>query len=242
MRSRHTPVIMRSPHTSTRRACPQLRCGGFSGRGRFANVVRMGFGRLVLMGSMAAVLAACNGADVGASPTALATPTAITDSPTGITSSSVTPSMPQSRSSTTDDVVPAAAKRHNLSGAEALARYYVDRVNAAWSGKAAIPFQNLVATSCKTCRQFDETSTALSTASEHYSTQAMRIGDAIPLPESTVDDAYIQFIYVQQASTIVDAAGQVRRSVPKRSALTQFHLNWHAGSWRIIEINVVKNS
>lgn len=205
----------------------------------------MGVGRQGVSGVSVVLLAlavsACTGPSMGSQPSGV-TPTSVPARPSS-TSSTVTPSASTSSpAAATRPAIPAAARAHTAAGAEAFARFYIDTVNRSWNLADPLLLDGLALSSCKTCLNFRRTAENLNREQLHYESSAISLGLSLPLPESRMNLATIQFIYVQLSRLIVNDAGRIVRKVPRKSALTQFDIAWSQRGWKIQEIRVVRPS
>lgn len=206
----------------------------------FASVLLMGVGRLVAVGSVALALAGCSSSDADPGRTPVATPTAVPSSPT----TSGTASSPRSSGASPSAVpsIPAAARAHTTAGAEAFARHYLAQVNRAWTIPDASLLNNLALSTCKSCTNYLKTAASLERDGLRYNGQPASVGASLLLPESTSNLVAIQFLYTQNHRSIVDIRGNVRETLPKKTALSEVIVSWRQGKWSIVEMRVVRPS
>ena len=199
----------------------------------------MGLGRFFLIGSMAAVLAACNGADVGASPTTVATPTAITSSPTVTASSTATPS-PTKSTPMESSAIPISAREHSFDGATSFARFYFEEVNAAWMKPDMSRISNLADADCKSCANYENSAKELALKGHRYETVPSRNFDGTYLPESTKNLVVVHLPSRQLKANIVNAKGEIVRTTSTGGFLSEFKVGWTTGGWMIRSIEPVE--
>ena len=200
----------------------------------------MGLGRFFLIGSMAAVLAACNGADVGASPTTVATPTAITSSPTVTASSTATPSPPSTTPGTSVAVVPAAARVQTLDGAQAFVRAYFDIVNSSFQGKAGPELGNLSDGNCGSCTNLQSNAEKLRSSGLRVATPPYMVDLFTELPESATPLRIFSAVLIHAKSDVVRQDGTLVRIDPEERNLIEVAVSWRVDGWVVQDLALAK--
>lgn len=228
--------------------CPGLvhRClqVGFAGQ-RMSPSVRPMRGRrvqAVVIGLvfMALGASACSGPDAVTARAPVATPTAVAGPPEATRSQ--TPSVPATSVATSPArVIPAAARAHTNKGAEAFARYYLQRVNESWVLADASLLTGLSEPACKTCSNFVRTAISLRESQTHYDGPASTLGVAVVLPRSTANKVIVQIVDVQNSRRILDMTGKVVETVPPVPSLSEVLLTWAGLNWSVREIKDVSS-
>lgn len=154
---------------------------------------------------------------------------------------SPTPSSVQSTSVAIDPVlarIPAAARPETMKGAEAYARYFISRVNRAWSAPDAGAMNGLFAPDCKTCAAFADSAKRMALEGRRHDgdTLTVRTVSAIsfadPVREVRVD-------LTQNSVPVLDTEGG--RVGTTRPGAGSFVLTMRfEGHWVVTRLQAVK--
>lgn len=124
-------------------------------------------------------------------------------------------------------------------GAEAFMRFYYEEVNNAWQGPHPDILEGMAAPECISCRNFVATAKSLKKDHLRYDGAPAEVGPSIRLPESTVENVKMQFVYTQNPRSIIRLDGSVVERLKKRTALSEVSARWRRSMWEIVEIKVV---
>jgi hypothetical protein len=175
------------------------------------------------------LLSACSG---GAKPD----PSSSTSSPTTTTSAPTASVAPTTAGPTIDPNIPAAARAHTPSGAEAFVRYFYSQLNTAWSKPQAGLISGLSAKTCKTCAALEGTAADLAATGRHYRGEVLAVATIGSISESEV-----LVVGVQPIGSVVDSKGAVVKSGTKVQPLKfVVTVEWPAQGWLVQEIRVRK--
>jgi len=186
--------------------------------------------------AVALLLAGCSGSANGGAATSA---TSSTSSPSASSPStpSAAPSTTSSSSSSSntkpagDPNVPAAARAHTKTGAEAFVRTYLERINEVGQQPVAGRISALGTAGCKSCDNYEQAILKMLRAKQHYSGPIFKI---LRLESSTREqrpDATIDADVAQLPIKVFAADGSVARRVARASASLKFNLVWHSNRW-----------
>lgn len=194
----------------------------------------MGGHRGLFVGSVAIVAlvvglaSGCTGAQGASGPDA-------SPSPPGPTSTNPTAS--STPSATLDDEararIPQAARAHTAKGAEAFARFYLQQVNEAWMAPDPELIRPYALESCKTCANLVSSAEWLVRHGSKYDSRPTTVGPSVVLPESTDVRVLVRVVQSQEASRIINAAGDVQKAFSRVSGESEVEVRWRDSGWSV---------
>jgi hypothetical protein len=179
------------------------------------------------------VLAACGG---GAKPDPSSSRT--TGSPP--TTTATAPTTSASPTATADPNIPAAARAHTPAGAEAFVRYFIERLNVAWTVPRAGILSPLCQSSAIACTAFEKTATRLAGAGHHYDGNPLTIGFIGDLGGPAANKIDVLANVVQEPRREVDAAGKTYVTDTRKNLRFDFELLFTGQAWSVSSINLMK--
>ena len=189
-------------------------------------------GRVLLVGLVAATavgLAGCNStADETPSPTEVPR--------SSEPSSPSSPSPSASPSPTETSSIPAAAREQTPEGAEAFVRYFMARVNEAWTTPATGIIAADSTPDCKFCLTAEETAKWLVEHGHRYERDPVTVVDIAPLSGAPNDQIYLTAVMVQNSSDIVDTRGAVQSSESEKRLDRTIALKWADDRWSMFAL------
>jgi hypothetical protein len=146
-------------------------------------------------------------------------------------------SSPSSASPTTAAAseVPAAARAHTPEGAEAFVRYFIDRVNFAWTTPEAGVISALSEAGCKSCVDLEKTASDLAKSQHRYDSPVVSVVTVTSLA-SKPGTQTVLFVGTQRKANVVDADGRVLSSDPEQRSRRVFVLAWQDQRWSVSQI------
>ena len=174
------------------------------------------------------LLAACGGdAKPGASSSS--TPT-----------SSPTTTAPPTVSPTTDPNIPVAARAHTPAGAEAFVRYFIERLNVAWTGPQVGILPPLCQASSKACAAYETTATRLTTQGHRYDENPVTIKAIGALDSASPNHLDVVANVVQEPRSEIDAAGKTIVTDKRKDLRLDFELLQTSQAWSVASIKIMK--
>ena len=178
------------------------------------------------------LLSACGG---GAKPD----PSSSTASPTTFTSTPTAPVSPTTAGPTIDPNIPAAARAHTPAGAEAFVRYFIQRVNLAWTAPRAGILSPLCQASSKSCLALEKTATRLTSEGHHYDGNPVNI-DFIGTLDATNTSKYeVLAKVVQDRRSEVNAAGKIYVTDQRKNLRFDFELVYLGQGWSVLSMQIM---
>lgn len=185
--------------------------------------------------------AACSPPGDAATPTiSPVSPTAVNPSPTSAAPSGPTgPGSPTSRSSAVT-AIPPAARADTAAGAEAFARYYFDRLNAAFMDPGGVSIRELADASCTTCTNLDSSVHQFARDGQRTLSRPYQLGPSSELPESTPRARAFGMLLTHPRTTIVDRAGRAIRSEPRQVRGIEILVRRSGASWIVADVALAR--
>lgn len=159
-----------------------------------------------------------------------------TGSPTSATSSS-TSANPTSTSYPSD--VPAAARTHDAAGAQEFVRFFVARLNQAWTGPQVGLLPPLCLAQSKACASFEKTAVGLVSKNQRYVGAPLTVRSVAAFPEQG-GLTEVDFQGRQEKRDVTDAQGHVVLTDPEEPSHFSILLTPVSQGWLIYELRVVK--
>jgi hypothetical protein len=167
---------------------------------------------------LAALVAGCSGASNDSPAPSPVRPSPGTTAPSGTPSSGATsPSSSPTGGTTIPEGVPAAARANTAAGAEAFARYYFDRLNAAFVDPAASSVAALATTRCMSCENFSASIKGMAARSERLDRAPYSIAAAVELPDSVPAQRVFSIVIAQAETRTMKADGASTLNKAERS-------------------------
>ena len=183
------------------------------------------------------VLAGCGGdtkLDARRSSTATSTRAAtVTPSTTaGFSTSTASPK--------TDPNIPAAARAHTPSGAEAFTKYFFERMNIAWTAPRMGILSPLCQSSSKACAAYEKTATRLAKEKHRYDGNPVTVKFIGVLNATNPAKYEILVTLVQELRSEVDAAGKTVVTDNRKDFKTTVELLYTDRGWSVATIKIMK--
>ncbi|MHB8275187.1 MAG: DUF6318 family protein [Dermatophilaceae bacterium] len=187
--------------------------------------------------AVSTLLAGCGGdAKPGASSSSTSTssPTA-TPAPTTPSASPTTTASP-----TTDPNIPAAARAHTPAGAEAFVRYFVERLNVAWTAPVAGILSPLCQATSKACAANEKTATRLVKEGHRYDGNPVTIKVIAALDSASPNHLDVLANVVQERRSEIDAAGKTYATDERKDLRLDFELLYTGQAWSVASTRIMK--
>lgn len=199
--------------------------GGLGGRMTGARAIGV---VAVLVG----VAASASGCESASDPpaTASSSVSAGPASPSASTSASATPSPSETSS------IPAAAREKTPEGAEAFVKYFMERVNVAWTAPATGLIAADSTDDCKFCATTEETAKWLVEHEQRYSKEPVTVTRVDALTGAPEGQIYLAATVVQNASDIVTQSGSVTSTEQRKVLERNVALKWADGRWYMFAV------
>jgi hypothetical protein len=185
------------------------------------------------------LLAGCSGgAQAGASPPST------TGSPPPTTSSA--PTTPSAAPTTTapirktDPNIPAAARAHTPAGAEAFVRYFIERLNVAWTGPQAGILSPLCQASSKACAGYEKEALRLAKEGHRFDGDPVMIEFIGALNSPGANKLHVLANVVQEPRSEVDGNGKTYVTERRRKLRLNFELLYTEQAWSAMFIKIMK--
>ena len=184
---------------------------------------RGGAARVVLM-AVALVVPGCSGGD---------------DPPPPLKSSPVTSQTTTATTSTAaPNGIPPAARAHTPAGAVAFVRYFIDRVNYAWTAPEVGVISGLGEPGCLSCKSMEGTAQDLKLKGHRYRADPVTATQIRPASSAPNGQQYVVAEMHQHRTDIIDAQGQIISTDADKRFTTTIALVWREGSWRVFDSTV----
>jgi hypothetical protein len=115
-------------------------------------------------------------------------------------------------------------------------RYFIDRVNYAWTTPQSGVVAALGDSGCLSCRALEKTATGLVKDDRRYAETPISLEKLAAVPGGPDGQQYVRGTMVQNRVDIVDRQGRTVSTDPRLSAGRTFALVWKEGSWRVFGI------
>lgn len=160
--------------------------------------------------------------------------------PTTSTSTTTTSAAPTSTSTTTpvDPVIarlPIAARRSDVAGAEAFARYFFDALNKAAQKPDADLLNNLFEQSCRTCIAMQNTVKQLQQQGRRYSADTIRVKQTL-VNNFASDNKSLQVVVEQLAVDIKSQSGKTLGRTPAGSGEFVAAMRFGDRGWQLTSL------
>lgn len=156
--------------------------------------------------------------------------------PAGTTSSSSKPTATSSGTAAGAPGVPEAARQHTEAGAQAFAKYYIERVNETALHPKVGVLEPLALDTCKTCDNHEKTVRELVRDKQHFSKPEMSITSTSIVGDSEVA-TFVELHGHEPKVDIVDDTGQSVQSFPEvKDQGLSFNLKWTPNGWRVVKL------
>lgn len=180
-------------------------------------------------------LGACTNGGAAGSP-GMSSPAATSAASTSKAPSSTTATTAApSPTTSTDPVIakiPAAARSNTVRGAESFARYYVQRINEAFSRPDPAVFDGLYREQCDVCATYENTAADFVKKGQRQQ-QALLITTSATASKFSAGSGTVNVFFEQRSVPIVDKAGRtVSRTSSGKGALA-FALTYRDGHWLV---------
>lgn len=137
--------------------------------------------------------------------------------------------------------IPAAARAHTPAGAVAFVRYFIERVNYAWTTPQPGAISALSEQACKSCADLEKTAGELALLRHRYDAPVVSVASLTNVASKPGIETVL-FVGSQRKANVVDAAGRVVSSDPQQSSRRIFVLAWHQQRWSVAQIGDAKNA
>ena len=178
------------------------------------------------------LLSACGGGDKP-------DPSSSTSSPTTSTSTPTAPVSPTTAGPTIDPSIPAAARAHTPAGAEAFVRYFIQRVNLAWTAPRAGILSPLCQASAIACSANEHTATRLTKEGHHYNGNPITVVFIGLLDSTGKNQLGIIANVIQERRSEVDAAGKIYVTDQHKNLRLHFELLYTGQAWSVASTKLV---
>jgi Family of unknown function (DUF6318) len=192
------------------------------------------------------LLAGCGGdSTAGTSPpsTTTSSPTTHSSRPkttsSAPTTSSASPTSGADPAPKTDPSIPAAARAHTPAGAEAFVRYFIERLNVAWTVPRAGILSPLCQASSKACAAFERDAARLTAEGHRYDGDPVTVEfiGALDYPGPNKLDVLANV--VQERRSEIDAAGRTYVTDKRKILRFNFELLYTAQTWSVSSIRKI---
>jgi hypothetical protein len=139
-----------------------------------------------------------------------------------------------------DPNIPAAARAHTPTGAEAFVRYFHDQLNVAWGQPRAGLLAPLSLPGCKTCRTAEDTAGSMVPKHQRMRGDTVRIESVNAGSREQNGDQTVVVTGAQLQTSVVDARGRKVRDIPADKLRLLATTRWTATGWRMSEIKVLR--
>ncbi len=191
----------------------------------------------VVVGCAAVAVVACTPAG---SPVTSPTTTGATTSATAATGSTdVTSASPTTMAPYPTDV-PAAARAHDVAGAEAFVSYWLQQLSYSWTTPASPVVSRLCLPTSKSCAAYEQTAAELVRDGQHYSGPPATALSVVALTTEGVMRVLVR--YRQEPRSVLDREGKVVEKVGQADGRLEFALERGADGWLVGLIREVKDS
>lgn len=188
----------------------------------------------------ASMLAGC-GADDKAKPSDASPSSTATSSPTTATAPTATSVSPTpTKTPTTDPSVPAAARAHTPAGAEAFTRYFIERVNIAWTEPRAGSLLPLCQSSALACVAYERDATRLAKEGHRYDGNPVSITFIGVLDATNPNRFDVLANLVQERRSEIDSAGKIYVTDKRKKVRLNFELLYTDHAWSVATIKIMK--
>ena len=176
-------------------------------------------------------LAGCTGG--AADPPATGNGTAATGATTRPSPSSSPPTTTASTSATAATVqIPEVARAHTEAGAEAFVKFYVEQVNLAWTRPQAGLLPPLSDSGCLSCKAFEREAAELVAKHHRYARDPAVYTKVTAFGGVTKEGRRrVRIIGVQERVDIVDSAGNVVSTDPRKPIAVTAMTMWQGDRW-----------
>jgi hypothetical protein len=178
----------------------------------------------VVLTAAVLVVAACSGGDDHPPPPPKSSPVT---SQTTTTTSTAAP-----------NDIPVAARAHTAAGAVAFVRYFIDRVNYAWTAPEVGVISRLGEPGCLSCKSMEATAHDLNLKGHRYRTDPVTATQIRPVSSAPKGQQYVVAEMHQHRTDIIDAQGQIISTDADKRFTTTIALVWRGGSWRVFDSTV----
>ena len=143
-----------------------------------------------------------------------------------------TTTTPTTATSTPAVQIPEAARAHTKAGAEAFVKFYLDRVNAAWTTPEAGLLTSLGDSGCLTCKAFEKEAAELVSKRHRYA-KAPAIYTKVEAFGAVTNEGRrrVRVLGVQQRVDIVDSSGNVVSTDPRKPIAVTAVTMWQGDRW-----------
>jgi hypothetical protein len=181
------------------------------------------------------LLAGCSG-DTKPDPSSSST----TGSSPATTTPAPTTASPTTASPTPDPNIPAAARAHTPAGAEAFVRYFIERLNIAWTAPRAGILSPLCQASSKACAAYEKTAARLTTQRHHYDGPPVTIGFVGALDSASLNHLDVVANVVQERRSEIDAAGKTYVTDKRQNLRLDYELLYTGQAWSVASVKIMK--
>ena len=167
------------------------------------------------------------------------------DAKPGVSSSSTstsspTTTAPPTTSPTTDPNIPVAARAHTPAGAEAFVRYFIERLNVAWTGPRTGILPPLCQASSKACAAYETTATRLATQGHRYDGNPVTVKVIAALGSTSKNRIDVLANVVQEPRREIDASGKTIVTDKRKDLRLDFELLQTDQAWSVASIKIMK--
>jgi hypothetical protein len=168
---------------------------------------------------------ACSG---GGDPPASSSTTSSSSSSSS-TTSTTTSGAPTTTTATVD--LPPEARKHTPAGAEAFVRFFVEQSNEAWTKPDDTLLPPLSDNGCLSCEALQKTSAKLVANKQRYRSDPMTIEEIGAIGGAPSGQQYVRVIGIQNRVEVIDSAGKVVLTDPKKGVALTASAVWKEDRW-----------
>jgi hypothetical protein len=147
---------------------------------------------------------------------------------------------PTTAGPTIDPNIPAAARAHTPAGAEAFVRYFIERVNLAWTGPRAGIVAPLCQASSKACAAYEKEATRLAKEGHRYDGNPVTIKFIGVLDATKTTKYEVLANLVQERRSQIDGAGKIYVTDTQKNLRLDFALLYADLGWSVATIKIMQ--
>lgn len=153
-------------------------------------------------------------------------------------SSTTTASSPTTSGTATVDTanLPPEARKHTPEGAAAFVRYFVEQSNKAWTVPDDRVLPPLSDSGCLSCQALQQTAVDLVAKKQHYRSAPVTLSKVAPIPGGPAGQQYVRVLGTQNRVDIIDRAGKVVSTDPKKPVALTASAVWRGNTWLVYDM------
>jgi hypothetical protein len=132
--------------------------------------------------------------------------------------------------------IPEAARAHTEAGAEAFVRFYMEQVNAAWTGPSAGVLPRLSDPGCLACKGFEETAAELMAKGRRYQGTPASFTSFKAIEGAQGGRQLVHVIGTQHRVAILDRDGSVVSTDPEEPIAVNALAIWEGDRWLLYDM------